>query len=171
MDLLFKLGFFILGGVAVLIYQFFQTKEELKQILYKEKLVLYEQIVNCVHDLILEIDNYLSDKARDKLTTLAGAINQLQRLTIRKNYLYNEKIYSVLKELSEDASKAFSYTVHTNKAEGEFDFKKLKEKPFLTLITNLIRNDLGIKELSADLSNLYSKFPIASLFGKVEKDK
>ena len=99
MDLLIKVGFFILGGFAVIIYQYFQTKEELKKILYKEKLVLYEQVVICVHNLMLEIDNYLRDESRDNLEALGVAIGELQRLIIRKNYLYDDKLY-VLLEIS-----------------------------------------------------------------------
>ena len=158
MDLLIKVGFFILGGVAVLIYQLFQSKEVLKQTLYKEKLTIYDQVVKCVTDLSSEIRSYYTGQEEDR-QKLKIALLGLYKLMAEKSYLMPDELYNLVINFSKSA-----YNCKTVE-----DNKKLFEQLFYDKIVNEIRSDLGIKELSSDLLNLYSKFPTPSLLKSTGK--
>jgi hypothetical protein len=88
MDFIVQLGFFILGGVAVLVYQFFQSKEVLKQTLYKEKFNLYTQLLKCIADMNAAITNRINGISEDD-KILSETSKAFIRLIINNLHIFN----------------------------------------------------------------------------------
>ena len=126
MDIIFQIGLFILGGFAVLIYQRFQSKEVLKQTLYKEKLVLYKQVVKCVTNVNVVIANHIDEK-RDDEKELNATLNVLRWLIMHNLHLFTDEIIDILFNFTSDVQNAKTINDYKNLGYLNFYFEIVKE--------------------------------------------
>lgn len=149
-NLLFIVIGLVVGYYAKVLIQKLQSKEILKQILYKEKITAYRQLLDSATELerlLLNDPKYINMSKAD----IEKAVYEFQ-FSIGKNshilsldsydslYLFGVEARKVLNKKTEPISLAAPY--------GK--------------ITISIRKDLGTKELSRELLDLYLKFPAIS---------
>lgn len=158
MDAFINFALFILGGFTVIIYQYYQSKEVLKQIIYKEKLDFYSRMIGISADLqfdLLGVPN-LSEENKKKIRK---GILELQHLILKSAHIISFDAYDQFMDYGFNARR----TMNNETSEDKMS------KSFGECIKS-VRKELGIKILSKEIEELYSKFPIGSLLKSKNKN-
>ena len=160
MEALLTLSGIIIGIISTLVFQYYQSKEILKQTLYKEKLTVYKQLLILFNRI--STNSYLLNSNPSLVKEDVGKpVLDLQYFLADNIFLINPDIYSICKNFISRFLE--SYTQN--------DYKSLIREDFPFRLNNEINKDLGIGTLSKELSELYNGLPAMRLtFKKTNED-
>lgn len=149
---------FLIGLATAFVILHYQSKEVLKQILYKEKLSNYKELIAKALELTILIDVY-SRNLKENEEKLNHAALAFATFLFTIMHLVPTNLGKVCAE----------YIAGVLAAKCPEEFEALSNSYPFNKIADIIRDDLGIDKLSEGLVDLYSKFPVGSLLKSKNK--
>lgn len=140
---------FLIGLIAAFTFQYFQSKEVLKQTLYKEKISAYKTTAVALSDVYMTIIQFSHspDQYRNDLSN--QVLGFLQTLILN--------FYLLPKDFFDLSSKLLETLVDLDNLNINESFNTIAS------IIDYVRDDMGVDKLSGEITDLYSKFPAISL--------
>ena len=151
MEILVGILGLILGILSTLIFQVYQSKESIKLTIYKEKLVVYEKIMESLAFIGFEMSKTIGDEPAPDMAVIK---KQSENLMIVSNTYAHYLPRNLL-------AKCIGYSLYLLE-QDKIDkniFKVVIERNYGGHIYNIIREDLGMEPLSKELKELFVSYP------------
>jgi len=152
MQTIFTLFAFIIGILSTLVFQYYQSKEVLKQTLYKEKLDTYRKLLH-LFNRVVENLYYLNNDPSLASDNGGRLVLDLQLFLADNMFLINPEILSLCSNFTK------KYLAASNSRE----YDELVKQDYAINLQKEITKDLGIDTLIKEVSELYGGLPALSL--------
>ena len=161
MEILFTFFGLIIGAFGTLIYQYYQSKENLKYLLYKEKMNTYKEIMECLSKISAELTKEKDNKLFCDFRILSEQSELLLDISNTNAHLLPRNILAA----------CLGFSINLLNADNVDKVESVMINNYGYKIYSEIRKDLGIQELSDELLALYKNYPQINLKSKINYDR
>ncbi len=141
----------IVGIISTLVYQVYQSKESIKQTIYKEKLIIYEKLMKSHAYIGLELSKSVDDKPTPDMNSLSK--NNLEFFILINTYAHLLPRNILLSCFN------FSFFLLGKTKIDKTDLQLIYDNNLNSNIYNDIREDLGMENLTKELNELFVSYP------------